>query len=288
MRAGAIRVVSIRYFQPAKALQRYFSSYYWFQSDLPIFSDLMRAELPQIRFITRGSPQNLYATGIVRPGNGSQLQGPTTGPVRFTAHGPLHLFGIGVLPEGWATLIREPADRLADDVTDLAAIIGPRVNDVLARMIAARDDDARVAVADGFFLDLAARARAVPRWFTALTDDWLTGCFNPHVDTLVADTGMSARTVERLARQFYGASPKLLARKYRALNAAVQIGNGEIAGWADLAAGAFYDQAHFIKEFKQFTGMTPRHFLADAAPITRLTIARKKLMPGLPKLALYS
>ncbi|OYU16508.1 MAG: AraC family transcriptional regulator [Alphaproteobacteria bacterium PA4] len=282
-------MISIRYFTPAPALRPYLSSYYWFESNLPVFSDLMRAELPQVRIITTGQAQNHYATGTVRRGCGAQVQGPTSGPVRFAACGPLHLFGVGLLPQGWATLIGESADTLSDDLADLAAIIGNApVAEVLAAMTEARDDAARVAAADRFFLGLLDRAHAAPRWFMALADDWLTSGGNPAVDTLVAASGMSARSVERLARRYYGASPKLLARKYRALNAAVQIGNGEVSGWADLAAGAFFDQAHFIREFKQFTGMTPSRFLAEAAPVTRLTIARKKLLPDLPKLALYS
>ncbi len=281
-------MISIRYFTPALPLRAYLSSYYWFESNLGVFSDLMRAELPQIRLVTRGQAQNHYATGAVRIGQAAQLQGPTSGPVRFTACGPLHLFGVGLLPLGWAAMIGEPADRIADDVVDLASVVGPCADLVLGAMAAAPDDAARVAAADAFFLGLLAKAHASPRWFMALTDDWLTSSADPQVDVLVAASGMSARSVERLAKRHYGASPKLLARKYRALNAAVQIGNAEVSGWADLAAGAFYDQAHFIWEFTQFTGMTPSRFQAEAAPVTKLTIARKKLLPGLPKLALYS
>ena len=125
-------------------------------------------------------------------------------------------------------------------------------------------------------------------WFTRLTDDWLTATPNPDVDALVARSGMSARSVERLAKRIYGATPKLLARKYRALHAAVQLGNGEIDRWTDLNPGIFYDQAHFIREFKTFTGMTPSRFADEVATVTQLTIARKTLMPDLPKLALYS
>lgn len=281
-------MISIRYFAPAPQLRPYLSSYYWFESNLPAFADLMRAELPQIRLVTRGTARNTYATGVVRQGVGAQLQGPTSGPVQFVAAGPLHLFGVGLLPQGWATLIGEPADRLADDVVDLGDVVGRCAADVLGELALARDDAARVAVADRFFQCLLDSAHAAPLWFARLTDAWLTESANPQLDALVAASGMSQRSVERLSRRIYGASPKLLARKYRALNAAVQIGNGEVSGWADLAAGAFYDQAHFIREFKQFTGLTPARFQAEAAPVTRITIARKKLMPDLPKLALYS
>ncbi len=281
-------VISIRYFAPAPPLRPYLSSYYQFESDLPRFADLMRAELPQIRLITRGAAHNHYASGIVRPAAPASLQGPTMGPVRFASEGPLHLFGVGLLPRGWAAFIGEAADRLADDVVDLGAVLGPEADVVHAAVADARDDAARVAAADRFFLGHLDRARAGPLWFTRLADSWLTGAADPDVDALVRASGMSARSVERLSRRIYGGSPKLLARKYRALGAAVRLGNGEAAGWTDIAPGAFYDQAHFIREFKQFVGMTPMRFMASAAPVTRITIARKKLLPGLPPLALYS
>jgi AraC-like DNA-binding protein len=155
-------------------------------------------------------------------------------------------------------------------------------------MIEARSDAERVAAADRFFLALLGRARAVPVWFTRLTDDWLTGSANPDLDDLVTQSGMSARSVERLARRIYGASPKLLARKYRTLNAAVRLGNGDIPGWADIIGSAYYDQSHFIREFKQFVGITPMRFLVEAAPLMRLTIVRRQLMPDMPRLASYS
>jgi AraC-like DNA-binding protein len=281
-------VISIRYFSPAPALRPYLSSYYWFESNQPEFRDLMRAEIAQIRFVTLGTAINHYHNGRVRTSAPAQLQGPTCGPVRFEAVGPLHVFGVGVLPQGWAALIGEPADRYADDAVDLVSVIGAGAEAVVGEIARARDDAARVAAADRFLLGLLEHPHAVPQWFTRLTDAWLTGSPNPDVDELVAASGMSARSVERLARRIYGASPKLLARKYRALHAAVLLGNGEIEKWSDLGPGVFYDQAHFIHEFKEFIGMTPSSFAGQAATVTKLTIARKKLMPDLPPLALYS
>jgi AraC-like DNA-binding protein len=281
-------MINIRYFAPAPPLRRYISSYYWFESNLPVFDDLMRAELPQIRIVTRGQAQNRFPTGLVRSPGPVHVQGPTSGAANYSATDALHLFGVGLLPEGWAALIGEPADLFADDVVDLDAVVGASALTVLQEMIVASDDAARVAAADRFFLGLLARARAVPVWFTRLTDDWLTGSCNPVVDTLVAQSGMSARSVERLARRIYGASPKLLSRKYRTLNTAVRLGNGEITGWSDLDDDIYYDQPHFIREFKQFVGMTPSRFMIEAAPLMRLTIVRRNMVPDMPRLASHS
>ena len=281
-------MVSIRYFAPDPALSAHVSSYYWFESNDPQFRDLMRAELAQIRLITVGEATNHYAGGRVRQSLPMTLQGPTNGPVHFVADGPLHLFGIGLLPLGWAAMIGTDASVIADDAIDLATIAGASAALAYAAIAGAGSDAERVAAADALMLDLLNRGHAAPGWFTRLTDDWLTASDNPDVDALVAASGMSSRSVERLAKRIYGASPKLLARKYRALHAAVRIGNGEIRGFEDLPAGAFYDQAHFCREFKEFTGMSPSRFAVEAAPVSRITIARKQQLPDLPKLALYS
>ena len=281
-------MISIRYLAPAPALGRYVSSYYWFESAAPAFNDLMRAELGQIRIVTCGSATNHYANGRVRRPGAIQLQGPTSGPARFVADGPLRLFGIGLLPLGWATLIGVPADTLADDVADLGAVVGLPARHLADAMASAPDDAARIAIANRFLADLLVDPHPAPLWFSRLCDDWLTASSNPSIDRLITDSGMSIRSVERLAKRVYGASPKLLSRKYRALQAAVQIGNGEIAGWSDLACAGFYDQAHFIRKFKQFTGMTPTQLKDSAAAVHRLTIVRKRLMPDMPRLALFS
>jgi AraC-like DNA-binding protein len=286
-------MISIRYFAPDPALCGHVSSFYWFESRLPGFADLMRAELGQIRLVVKGAATNDYAAGHRRPGQGAVLQGPTSGPVHYRADGPLCLFGIGLLPRGWAELVGVPADALADDAVDLAAVLpAGAVRALLERLGEAADgpagDAARCAAVNGFLLARLAAGRRPAPWFTRLADDWLTASPNPDVDALVAASGMSARSVERLSKRFYGASPKLLARKYRALGAAVRLATGEAANWADAAGDAFYDQAHFIREFRSFTGLTPARFMVESAPVTRLTIARRRLLPGLPRLALIA
>jgi AraC-like DNA-binding protein len=282
-------MISIRYFAPHPALRLHVSSYYWFESELPAFADLMRAELGQIRLVVAGEASNDYGGGRVRPGRAAVLQGPTSVPVHYRANGRLALFGIGLLPRGWAELVGVPAADLADDAVDLAGVLpAPAVAALLDGVANAGSDGRRCALVDAFLRRRLEGARDAHAWFTGLADGWLTGSGNPDVDALVAASGMSARSVERLCQRIYGASPKLLARKYRALGAAVRLATGEAEDWAAAAGDAFYDQAHFIREFRAFTGMTPARFLADAAPVTRLTIARRRQLRGLPQLALIA
>ena len=77
----------------------------------------------------------------------------------------------------------------------------------------------------------------------------------------------------RRCNAYYGSPPKLLARKYRALRASIALAKGGSNSEA-LADGGFYDQSHFIREIKAFTGVTPRRFADDLPTLASLTLKR--------------
>ncbi|WP_020480356.1 AraC family transcriptional regulator [Sandarakinorhabdus sp. AAP62] len=278
-------MISIRYFEPPAALRQHVSSLYWFETAAPGFADLMRAELGQIRLLIDGVGRTQYKSGRQWASGGAILQGPTTAPTHYTADTRLRLFGIGLLPLGWAELIGLSADELADNAVGLDSVLPPAiVASLMDALASAVDDQSRFDVIINFLTTQLAANRHPACWFTRLADEWLTASPNPQVDALVAAAGMSSRSVERLTHRLYGASPKLLARKYRALGAAVRLGLGEATTWSEAAGDAFYDQAHFIREFRAFTGLTPAKFQAQAAPLTSITMTQRRQLPGLPNL----
>jgi AraC-like DNA-binding protein len=279
----------LRYFAPAAPLRDWISSYYLFEANLPALSDMLRAELPQIRFMVAGEGCFRYGGGDPLRVPRAALCGATNVAVHFDAAGPLRIFGAGLLPAGWAALVGAGANEFVDSITNLDAVVGPSADGTLCRMAEARDAREVVAAANAFFLLLSSRAKPPPLWFTRAADNWLAGSIDPDVNALVAETGMSARQVERLAQRIYGASPKLLARKYRTLQAAVRLGLDPDGGWEAAAAGVFYDQSHFIREFKTFVGMTPSQFTRRDSPwLARLTIAKRQQLTSMPRLNLVS
>jgi len=83
------------------------------------------------------------------------------------------------------------------------------------------------------------------------------------VDELAHHAGLSARQFRRLCLQQTGLSPKQLCRAIRFRHAAVQArlaGRGE---WSQVALDCgYYDQAHFINEFRALSGLTPGEYCA--------------------------
>ncbi len=278
---------SLRYAGPSPDLRDYISSYYLFRADLPRIDDVTRADLPQLRFMLQGRGSYTFGDGRHEACPDAMLTGPTNSATRFTAEGPLWVFGVGFRPAGWSALVGMEAHQVSDRVVEARALFGPLVNEALDALREASTIEAMVGIANRMMRVLIDRAYRAPIWFVTLADDWLTGAPSPDVDDLVRASGLSVRQIERLTNRVYGASPKLLARKYRALRSAVRLVERP-GDWQEAAGDAFYDQSHFIREFKRFTGLTPRRFGIDPPPVTRLTLNRRKLIRELPKLNLIS
>jgi transcriptional regulator GlxA family with amidase domain len=72
---------------------------------------------------------------------------------------------------------------------------------------------------------------------------------------------ISQRQLERLYKIHVGISPKKYARLLRVEQARIAIKNAPTLSAAEIGnATGFYDQAHFIREFKSIIGMTPNDY----------------------------
>lgn len=265
--------VSLDYAAPAADLKDFVSVFYTFRADVPRFEDDDRADLAQIRFQLKGSGFYRFADGHEQQGPEVQIVGPTMGVTHLCVDGPADVFGAGLLPGGWGAMIAIDASSVTNRVIDGAELFGPEVRDVLEQLRATAELNERVAIASDLIRSLVQRGHELPRWFTQTVDEWLQSSLSPEVDDLVAAARLSRRHVERLCKRLYGCPPKLLARKYRALRAAVVLARGE-ASTAELLTQGFYDQSHCIREIKRFTGMTPTRIPGDLSELTRLTMKR--------------
>jgi AraC-like DNA-binding protein len=88
----------------------------------------------------------------------------------------------------------------------------------------------------------------------------------PSIGGIARALALSPRQLERIFRRDVGLSPKLYARllRFRRMVGALDRGDPR---WADLAARAGYsDQAHLVREFRAFAGVTPGRYLAEQTP----------------------
>ena len=83
------------------------------------------------------------------------------------------------------------------------------------------------------------------------------------VDDLAARFDLAPRTLQRLFRRYVGVSPKWVIRRFRMHEAAERASRGEGVDWAATAAElGYFDQAHFVRDFKAQVGRTPTAYAA--------------------------
>ncbi|QNE31686.1 helix-turn-helix transcriptional regulator [Sphingomonas sp. NBWT7] len=277
-----MNVVQLDYRVPPDDLRPYVTLFYDFRADLAVFDDVERADHAQLRLRLRSGPEASYefADGRCQSSPMLHVIGPTTGAIRTRADGPIELVGMGLQPAGWHALFGIEASAMIDRAADACDLLGDGVTDAAAAMRAVDGIDARIDIAADFVRRAVASGARCSIEFAARIDAWLAGSASPDVAELVAMTGLSRRQVERRCNALYGAPPKVLARKYRALRAASALASGS-ASLDELLAEGFYDQSHLIRELKRFIGMTPRQLRERPTLLAQLTIRQRHALHGL-------
>lgn len=271
--------ITLDYAVPGAGAAEVFTLFYHFRADVPRFEDTERADHAQLRFrLSPGGATYHFADGSVQEVPAHHVVGPTSGAMRVVAEGPVHVFGAGITPAGWAAITGASASSFLNHVVDAHELLGRAIDEAADALAQADGTAAMVAIVEAMIAGLTARARRQSS-FVAQVDAWLADSPSPQVDDLIAATGLSRRQVERRCNALYGAPPKLLARKYRALRAAVALASHEADASALIDRG-FYDQSHFIREVKQFTGLTPVQLREQPNLLAQLTIAGRHSLTG--------
>lgn len=273
--ADAADMVALSYFVPPPDLADHFGAMYLFTADKSRVSDHTRADFAQIRFMVAGVGNYTFPDGRIMETPECCLLGPTSAATHFDVIGPMQVVGVTVLPLGWAALGGGDAGNAADKALDLRDVLGPQWQSMLDML---RDVEDPTTATTQFWGFLRAQVRTITeseRGFVTATDAWLAETRSPRVEGLQEATGLSARQVARWCNRLYGAPPKYLARKYRALRCALILARDHV-DWTELCDdGAFYDQSHFIREVRHFTGLTPTELREKASIVIRLSMERR-------------
>jgi AraC-like DNA-binding protein len=268
---------AVRFALPAPQLRPLITTYYGVSTPVAL-EDHLHPEWGNIRFTLRGE-WTVERPGCTdpTPAKGA-LFGPTdrTGIVR--SDGPGSTVGVGLTAVGWATLVDQSAHDHANRMHDLSEIYGQGAERLWADLCAS-DWDGCCALFDQFFGELAAAAPPPDQQIERVQQALVGG----NIDTVqhFADgLAMTERTLARLCHRAFGFSPKQLLRRQRFLRTLAQIGDRLDQPLASLLDGGYYDQSHFIREFKAYMGMTPLAYFNSPRQMMRRAGAERLRTAG--------
>ncbi|HTI92114.1 MAG TPA: AraC family transcriptional regulator [Puia sp.] len=171
---------------------------------------------------------------------------------------PADLFIIVFRPDAFNRLFNIPADDLKDRILSLTEISETLFHSVLNAATISK----KISLAEAFFKKLSPTANPL---ITASLDYIIKQQGQVTIDQLSGLTGLHPRQLERKFTTVIGLSPKKFSGIARMHGFLKQLRPQKLSLTQCAYESGYYDQAHLIREFRRFTGLTPSQYQKNTA-----------------------
>ncbi len=249
--------------EPARPLSRLVESLWFARGTVPYQRERIAPTGSTVAVFVLGDP----IVEIPDDGHGEPMRaetgfiiGPHVRPVINEPLGETHAVGVVTTAVGCEALFGCRPAALRSRVVDLAST-WPAAVEVRPAILARRDPDEILALLEARLADDA--NWALPglercEQAVALLEESPTRKISEIADAV----GLTHPQLDREFGRIVGLSPRRLARLLRLRRVLGELDIGGDLRWADVAARhGWYDQTHFIRDFKRHTGVTPSAYV---------------------------
>lgn len=225
-----------------------------------------------------GAPflQRTEDTALRQPAN--FVVGQMTEPILISPTGRVQLIGIRFQPAGTAPFFRLPMHELTNQVVELGALAKNLESSLLASCSSFPSVSEKVRALETVLTQLLLKNKSDFR-FLRIAGRIVDSSGMIPIETLAADAGISCRQLERRFLTEVGLGPKLLSRILRFQQVFRAVDANE-PSWPTVALECgYYDQAHLIRDFRQFAQQTPTMVFAESNSLTE-SFTRKSRASG--------
>lgn len=189
--------------------------------------------------------------------------GQITEPFIIQPVGYVHCFATRFYPYGVANFINIPLKKLENKETPIAELFGKSKADALEqKIIHATDTQQRIAIIEAFLLDKLKEQSTIDNIVKSTVDTLIATSGSSPIKAILKEDLSKRRQLERKFLNQIGMSPKQLGKVVRLQAALKLLLHQKAETFTEIAyESEYYDQNHFIKDFKEFTGTTPKDFL---------------------------
>lgn len=200
--------------------------------------------------------------------------GQLTRPLEIEPTGATGIFSVRFHPNGFLPLATIPIKEMENTAVSLKDLFGEDGQQIEQKILIANSTLERIKLVEAFLFNRLTDAQTIDRIVKSTVETILTANGQLSVDELSKQTNINRRQLERKFASAIGLSPKQLSKTIR-LQATLKILlNKKFTSLTALAyQGEYYDQAHFIKDFKELTGFTPKEFYGSKLKMTSFFIA---------------
>jgi AraC-like DNA-binding protein len=202
-----------------------------------------------------------------RPEKRSRLSGAVISGAHGRAFAPgdeeeVFIIGAHFKPGGAFPFLGLPAGDLADTHVDLETLWGPSVGRLRERLCEAGTSAERFQLLGEALLGRLCHGAQQHYAVAAALEMFGKYQAGPTVREAAKHLGLSQRRFIQVFKAEVGMTPKLFSRIRRFQQTRIFIRQNPSPNWAALATDlGYFDQSHFIREFLEFSGLSPTDYI---------------------------
>lgn len=174
------------------------------------------------------------------------------------------MFVISFKPGCSYPFLHLPLEELTNLVVDAELVLGNEILELRNQLLEPSIPEAKFSLAEQWLTKSARHARLPEAVVHFGVESILNDPSLQSLDQIAQQTGYSHKQFIHLFKRYVGLTPKVFQRMIRFNTVLQQVHTRERVNWTSVALDCgYYDQAHFIKEFREFAGFNPKAYLME-------------------------
>ena len=192
-----------------------------------------------------------------------ELWGQIIKPLTFKSIGKNTMFGIRFFPHTAACFLNQNMEQFNNRVSNFSDLMNSQTRTLHLKLLETNDLNKRVEAVENFLLQrLSSAAKRLDRirLIGNIIIELKREDFFDNIDNVARRYGITSRYLQKLFLQHTGLTPKLYSKINRFQNSLLLVAKKNDSLTSIAYECGFFDQSHFIREFKSFTDKTPSEF----------------------------
>jgi AraC-like DNA-binding protein len=259
-------------FRPGNGLKQYVKCYYIYESEADVtFEDtVFPSGCIEIIFnLGTGRWQTAVENGFVTT-PAIELWGQIIRPLPVRSIGRNIMLGVRFFPHAATCFLNDKVDLFNNQVVDLCDLSGNDVPVLYSKLLETTAWNKRIELVEAFLLHrllLSERRTGKMNVVSDIMNEIRRDDFLDNMENVAARYGITARYLQKIFLQYTGLTPKLFSKINRFQNSLRLVTQKDISLTSIAYDCGYFDQSHFIKEFKSFTGFTPSGYSIENSPV---------------------
>jgi AraC-like DNA-binding protein len=267
--------MEFKQFAPSDILKPYVRHYYIFESNSDTeFEDIVfpSGDMEAIFNLGEGIWESWVDNEFIKT-PAIELWGQITKPLAIRSKGRHTMLGIKFFTHSASYFFNDDIGVFNDQISNLYDVIGNPVKNLHLQLMETTDQQKRIALVDDFLLKRLInndkKIFKIDKVAHILTSIKRNPAEN-NLGHIASKHGITTRYLHKLIYQNTGLSPKSFSKINRFQFSLRLVAKNEQPLTSIAYDSGYFDQSHFIRDFKSFTGFTPSAYLENITPVNQL------------------